>query len=88
MNYLNAVFWDYPQFTNENYLKNIIQESKDDTLYLWILSRFLEYGRVVDTLNYFSIDEISKNISKLKLRPYTQKKWKRMIEVYGKTDRK
>jgi hypothetical protein len=46
--------------------------------------RFLEYGRVVDTLKYFTINEIAENIPKLKLTSYTLEKWKRMIELYGK----
>jgi hypothetical protein len=56
--------------------------------YLWILKRFLEYGRVVDTISYFKIDEISKQLPKLWLTPYTYKKWKRIIEVYGVSNRR
>ena len=49
----------------------------------WILSRFLEYGRVIDTFKFFNISEISSEINKLRLRDFTRKKWIRMIEVYG-----
>ncbi len=45
--------------------------------------RFLEYGRVVDILGYFKIEEIDEYLPKLKLTPYALKKWKRLIEVYG-----
>ena len=48
------------------------------------MSRFLEYGRVVDTLKYFTINEIEENLPEQKLSNYTLIKWKRMIEIYGK----
>ncbi len=88
MNYLKAVFWDYPQFTNSKNLRKFLQENKNFRVYLWALNRFLEYGRIVDTLNYFQIKEISEQLPKLKLTPYTFKKWKRIIEVYGRSHRK
>jgi len=87
MNYLKAVFWDYPQFTNKEHLKKYLLEQKDSSLYRWILKRFLEYGRAVDTMTYFKIDEIAQQLPTLNLTPYTYKKWKRMIEVYGKPHR-
>ena len=83
MNYLKAVFWDYPQFTDEESLKKYLNEEKS-SLYTWIMYRFLEYGRVVDTLKYFNIKEIAEFLPKLKLSNYTITKWKRMIELYGK----
>ncbi|MEW6619091.1 MAG: hypothetical protein AB1422_07070 [bacterium] len=88
MNYLKAVFWDYPQFTNKENLKKYLQEEKNSSSYLWILKRFLEYGRVIDTITYFKIDEIAQQLHNLKLTPYTYRKWTRMIEVYGKPHRK
>lgn len=84
---LKAVFWDYPEFTDEGNLKRCINENKRKGVYLWILKRFLEYGRIVDTLYLFNIDEISERLTKLKLTPYSKKKWRRMIEVYGKFKR-
>ena len=83
MNYLKAVFWDYPQFSDEENLKNYLKQKLDKSLYLWIISRFLEHGRVVDTLQFFTINEIKDNLPKLKLSDYTRVKWKRMIELYG-----
>ena len=83
MNYLKAVFWDYPQFTDKEILKNYLKQEPDKSLYLWIISRFLEHGRVVDTLQFFTINEIKENLPKLKLSDYTLVKWKRMIELYG-----
>jgi hypothetical protein len=83
MNYLKAAFWDYPQFTEEAALRSCLQERRDTSLYFWLMRRFLEYARVVDTLKFFAIDEIAGQLSKLKLRPYTRKKWTRMVEIYG-----
>ncbi|MBU0701756.1 hypothetical protein KKE26_10790 [bacterium] len=87
-NYLKAVFWDYPQFTDKENLRKYIQENKNSSMYLWILKRFLEYGRVIDTISYFKIDEITNQLSELKLTPYTCKKWKRISEVYSVSCRK
>lgn len=84
MNFLNSVFWDYPEFTNEKNLKKLIQKNKQTPLYLWIMNRFLEYGRVIDVFNFFTIQEINQNIDKLKPTDYTLKKWKRILEIYGK----
>jgi hypothetical protein len=84
MNYLKAVFWDYPELTNEEALASLLKEKVNSNLYLWIIRRMFEYGRVVDTFKFFKIDEIAKYLTKLQLRPYTLKKWERLIEVYGK----
>ncbi|MBD3414793.1 MAG: hypothetical protein GF421_10230 [Candidatus Aminicenantes bacterium] len=53
-----------------------------------MLRRFLENARVVDTFEYFSLQEIADILPEIKLSPYSRKKWKRIIEVYGKTKRK
>ena len=90
MNYLKAVFWDYPRYQDYDYLKQVIQRGRsrgDDRHVQWIMARFLEYGRVIDTFNLFSIHEIEENLKKLRLSPYTRKKWSRMIEVYSGTKR-
>jgi antitoxin VapB len=83
LNYLKAAFWDYPQFTDEAMLRSCLVERKNTSFYFWLMVRFLEYARVLDTLKFFAIDEIAGQLSELKLRPYTRKKWKRMVEVYG-----
>ncbi len=83
LNYLKAAFWDYPQFTDEAMLRSYLVERKNTSFYFWLMVRFLEYARVVDTLKFFAIEEIAGQLSELKLRPYTRKKWKRMVEVYG-----
>ena len=83
MNFLKAVFWDYPQFTQEEAVKSSLKGNMGSNIYLWIMGRFLEHGRVVDIFNYFKIQEIAEHLPKLKLTSYTLKKWLRMIEVYG-----
>ena len=80
---LMAVFWEYPKFRDENYLKQYLESKKGKSAYYWVMYRFLEYGRVVDTFSLFDIKEISQSLSKLKLSPHALKKWKRMIEVYA-----
>jgi hypothetical protein len=80
---LEAVFWDYPQFLDENYLSEFMQQHKNTEIYFWLMYRFLEHARVVDTFHFFKIQEIAANINKLKLTDYARKKWNRMIEVYG-----
>ncbi len=83
MNYLNAVFWDYPEFTDPDTIRRNLLKQGNQRLRRWLLKRFLEYGRVVDTLLYFPLDTISQELTRLKLTPYTYRKWKRIIEVYG-----
>ncbi|MCP5106669.1 MAG: hypothetical protein GY950_25015 [bacterium] len=80
---LMAVFWDYPKFRDENYLKQYLNGKKGKSGYYWVMNRFLEYGRIVDTFSLFDITDISENLSQLKLSPHALKRWKRMIEVYG-----
>ncbi|MDT7907529.1 MAG: hypothetical protein RRA63_05710 [Candidatus Calescibacterium sp.] len=79
---LKRVFWDYDEFQDENKLLKFLKENKhNESVYLWIMSRFLEYGRVVDTLKIFSLEEIEKNIDKLKISGRSKKKWKRILEL-------
>jgi hypothetical protein len=80
---LMAVFWDYPKFRDENHLRQFINDKKGKSAYYWIMNRFLQYGRVVDTFLFFDVKEISKNLDKMQLSEYAAKKWKRLIEVYG-----
>ena len=84
MNYLKAVFWDYPQFADEEGLRNFLQQAQGTSPRRWIMSRFLEYGRVVDTLRYFTINEIKETLPDLKLTQYIRLKWNRIIDVYSK----
>ena len=88
MNYLKAVFWEYPQFIYDEYLSQTLKRARsqrDLGLYRWIMRRFLEYARVVDTLRFFTIDEIAENLKELRLSAYSKKKWQRLLEVYRGT---
>jgi hypothetical protein len=80
---LNAVFWDLPKFKDENYLRKFLKEQKGKVPYYWAMKRFLQYGRIVDTFDFFDIKEISENLDKFQLTEYTLKMWKRMGEVFG-----
>ena len=80
---LNAVFWDLPKFKDENYLREFLKEQKGKVPYYWAMKRFLQYGRIVDTFDFFDIKEISENLDKFQLPEYTFKMWKRMGEVFG-----
>ena len=85
---LQAVFWDYPKFLDQKYLSNFLKDNKNKDAFFWIMKRFLEYGRVVDTFFFFDIKEIANNLNKLKLTEYSQKKWNRLIEIYDTSERK
>ena len=80
---LNAVFWDLPNFKDEKYLREFLREQKGRIPYYWAMTRFLQYGRVVDALEFFNIKEISEKLDNLQLPEYAQKKWTRMGEVFG-----
>jgi len=72
---LKRVFWDYDEFQDENKLLQFLKENKhNESVYLWIMSRFLEYGRVVDTIKIFSLEEIKENIDKVKISERSKKK--------------
>lgn len=82
-NLLEAVFWDYPELTSEDRLSQFLRENRGLPSYIWSMTRFLERGRVVDTLHFFTLAEIAAHVDRLRLSPYTRKKWKRLLEVYG-----
>ncbi len=69
------VFWDYPKFRDG--------DKKEQSAYYWVMNRFLQYGRVVDTFSFFDIKEISTELGNMQLPEYALKKWKRLIEVLG-----
>lgn len=83
MNYLHAVFWDYPELTDPEIIRQRLRTAEDSGIFRWIMQRFLEHGRVVDTLSFFSLDAISKEFPTLQLSPYARKKWSRMLEIYA-----
>jgi len=83
MNYLKAAFWDYPEFADPEAIRAHLGEKDGGGLRRWLLARLLEHGRVVDTLEFFSLDTISRELPQLRLKPYTIRKWQRIVEVYG-----
>jgi len=85
MNYLKAVFWDYPEFTDPDEIRRILQEQGNQRVRRWLLKRFLQHGRIVDTLLFFRLDTISTELPRLNLDPYSFKKWKRIVEVYDQS---
>jgi hypothetical protein len=88
MNYLQAVFWDYPEFTNPDAIRQCLQESENPGMRRWLLLRFLEHGRVVDTFKFFPVEVIAEEFPALSLQPYTRKKWGRILDVYAPSTRK
>lgn len=85
---LQAVFWDYPQFQDQQTLESYLRENSSTDAYNWVLTRFLEHGRVVDTLAFFDINLIAARLPFLKLSDYTARKWRRMVEVYASRSRR
>jgi len=87
MNTLKSAFWEYPEFTDENRLQSVIEESRlnDSAMYNWFLNRLLEHGRAVDALRFFTIAEIELHLPQLKLSDYAARKWGRLTEVYRET---
>lgn len=79
---LQAVFWDYPQFLQEDFLRAFLRQNKNNPTYYWVMNRFLEHGRVVDTFSLFSLKEIASSLHRLKLSKYSQQKWQRLLQVY------
>ncbi|MBW2023726.1 MAG: hypothetical protein JRI51_12995 [Deltaproteobacteria bacterium] len=69
-------------------LKEIVRSGWEDAIYRWVLKRFMEYGRVVDTFKFFSVNEIARALEDLPLSPYAKEKWHRMIEIYGRSNRR
>jgi prevent-host-death family protein len=87
-NPLKAVFWDYPELTNEAALGREIQAARDSSVpdaFRWYLARFLERGRVVDTLRFFRLEEIRRVMPSLRISPRAVAKWARILAGYGNT---
>jgi len=84
---LQAVFWDYPRFLDKDYLQSFLKEKKGTDAYYWVMKRFLEHGRVIDTLQFFTITEVADQLSILQLSDYAEKKWSRLVEVYAHPQR-
>jgi len=82
-NPLKAVFWDYPELTDESVISNKIAEARkavvQDAL-RWYLARFLERGRAVDTLRFFTLEEIRRHLPSLKISPRAVARWTKILE--------
>lgn len=87
-NPLKAVFWDYPELTDEPTLKAFLSRAKEnpekDSLD-WALTRLLERGRVIDVKKLFDWKEIRAALIHLRLSVWARAKWQRMIDVYDRT---
>jgi prevent-host-death family protein len=84
-NPLKAVFWDYPNLTEEQALKAFLAEARanpEKTQLDWAMARLLERGRVVDVKKLFDWGEIRAALARLRLSPWARAKWNRMLEVY------
>ncbi|NOX89167.1 MAG: hypothetical protein GXO77_09075 [Calditrichaeota bacterium] len=81
-NFLKAVFWEYPQFRKEDILLKKSRLKKDIDLLRWLMIRFLENGRVADTIKYFSMDEIAQHLPQLRLSCQKRKEWSGLTELY------
>ena len=85
-NPLKAVFWDYPELTEEATLSLRIQEARNSPIqdaFRWYLARFLERGRVVDARRFFRLDEIRRIMPSLRISSRAVAKWTRILEYYG-----
>jgi prevent-host-death family protein len=85
-NPLKAVFWDYPDLTDEATLGLRIQEARNSPIqdaFRWYLARFLERGRVVDAWRFFRLDEIRRIMPSLRISSRAVAKWTRILEYYG-----
>lgn len=88
-NYLKAVFWDYPNLCENEGVRNMLEkarEEKDTRTIQWIMSRFLERGRIRDTALFFNPKEIRNELAHIKISPRARKRWERLLEVYGGDD--
>ena len=86
-NPLKAVFWDYPELTEEKAVRAYVEEacgSPERGALDWVLTRFLERGRVVDVRKFFDWAEIRSALPHLRLTPFARNKWARMLEVYDR----
>ncbi|MCX6559696.1 MAG: type II toxin-antitoxin system prevent-host-death family antitoxin [Candidatus Aminicenantes bacterium] len=84
-NPLKAVFWDYPNLTEERALKAFLAEAKanpESGSLDWAMTRLLERGRVVDVKKLFDWSEIRMALTRVRLSPWARAKWNRMLEVY------
>jgi hypothetical protein len=68
MNCLKAIFWDYPELTDPDEIRRILMDERSQRVRRWLLKRFLEHGRVMDTLLFFRLDTISNDLDLFSLQ--------------------
>ena len=86
-NPLKAVFWDYPELTEEKAVRKFTEDARrspDREALDWVLTRVLERGRVVDVRKFFDWTEIRSALPHLRLTPFARKKWVRMLDIYDR----
>jgi hypothetical protein len=85
-NYLKAVFWDYPQLSDVEAVRQLLEKAnkeKDTQTLDWIMSRFLERRRIKDTALFFRTKEIKSALATLKISSRARTRWNRLLEVYS-----
>jgi hypothetical protein len=80
---LEAVFWDYPQYNNEEVVRRTLAEKRGTPVHDWMLARFLEHGRAVDSMALFPMQEIASALPRMPISDRARRKWSRLVEVYG-----
>jgi hypothetical protein len=85
-NYLKAVFWDYPELCEPEAVEEAIRNAREkpNTVALqWLMARFLERGRVRDTVLLFRPKEVRDMLKDLRISPRAKHRWERLLQVYG-----
>jgi prevent-host-death family protein len=85
-NPLKAIFWDYPELTDDAALGLKIQEARVSPVqdaFRWYLARFLERGRMEDTLRFFRLEEIRRIAPSLRISLRAAAKWAGILAGHG-----
>jgi prevent-host-death family protein len=85
-NPLKAIFWDYPELTDEAALGRKIREARDSSVqdaFRWYLARFLERGGVAYTLRFFRLEEIRRVMPSLRVSLRAAAKWAGILTGRG-----
>jgi hypothetical protein len=80
---LESVFWDHPEFANEPGVRGFLAANPDTADRVWMLTRFLEHGRFVDTVLFFTLGEIREKLPQVRISDVNRRKWARFLDVYA-----
>ena len=80
---LDAVFWDHPELADEAKLRVFLSQNSGTPTFLWVLARFVEHGRFVDTIQFFDLSEIRRLLPQTRVSTYARNKWARFFEIYA-----